>query len=470
MCANVLLMQPPYLTHVISPPIGLGYLASYLMQDGHQVELIDLNLVRHRKEEIIKAVGESQPDLVGISAMCTSIDTVRRITEIVKTTTSRPVVIGGAHASSLPEHTVRFSGADFVVVGEGELTIKELVNTLAAGGRYRDIQGLGYLDEGDFRLNARRPLIEDLDSIPFPAWELIPPRAYRIAPILSSAKATPIAPILTSRGCPYACTFCAAQTIWGKGFRYRSAGSVLDEIEMLMRDFGVREIFVSDDNFNMKAAHAFEFCEEVFRRKLEFPWACPNGLRVDSITPELLDAMKKAGCHLIGLGIESGNQAILDRAGKKLDLSIVRRVCENIDRVGIMAVGFFILGLPGETKETAEQTIAFAKSLKLKRAQFTILAPYPGCELFDDFVSEKNIEEIDWEFLDAYGRHVVQMASLTPEELDHYQKKAAREFYSRPGILLNTLTSQRLSTVAAFTRTKFFRGMTGRWKEEDLLR
>jgi len=238
-------------------------------------------------------------------------------------------------------------------------------------------------------------------------------------------------------------------------------------MEMLVKDHGIKEIFISDDNFNLKKSHAIEVCEEIIRRGLKVDWACPNGLRVDSLTPDLLSLMKAAGCHLIGLGIESSSQEILDRAKKKLDISIVPKVCEDIRKSGIKAVGFFVLGLPGETKETIEQTIDFAKSLPLVRAWFNILAPYPGAEIFNIYARDKNLDTIDWKYLDTSSKHVAQLSSVTPEELDYYQKKAARSFYARPRILIDLALSQRPSTIAAFLRSQFFQNILGRRGSAD---
>ena len=462
MSSRILLLQPQYDTHVVSPPLGLGSLASYLRREGHRVSLLDLNLTHMPQDQFEKHLLELNPDLVGISAMSTGTVAVRELISLINSRVNTPVVVGGAEASALPEHTLRFTGADFVAVGEGEVTLAELVSTLDGAGGVQDVLSLGYLDGDEFKLNRRRELIEDLDSLPFPAWDMIPPRNYRIAPVISAAKRFPIAPILTTRGCPFSCTFCAGHVIWGKTYRRRDPSLVVDEIEMLLNDYGVREIFISDDNFNLKTSHAVMFCKEILRRKLDFTWSCPNGLRVDLLSRELLELMKKAGCHLIGLGIESGNQEILDRAKKNLDLSVVREACGEIDNAGITAVGFFVFGLPGETVETLEQTITLAKSLPLKRAWFNILAPYPGSEVFQEFIRGRELGDLDWEQFNTVGKNIAQLSSVAPEALDRYQKKAAWSFYRRPGILIDLALSQRPSTIAGFLRSRFFREMVRR--------
>lgn len=459
---RILLIQPPYQTHVVNPPLGMGYLASYVKREGHRVELLDLNLLHRKPEWVAAFLHDARPDLVGVSVMCTGIDVVKRLIRLVKETIGAPVVVGGSQVSALPSHSLRYTGADFAVVGEGEITFAELLSELEGGGRFEGVEGLAYFSDGEVRVNERRPLIEDIDSLPQPDWDLMPPKKYRIAPILSSAKKYPIAPLVTSRGCPFDCTFCAGKTIWGRTYRYRSAVAVVDEIEMLMKDFGVREIFISDDNFNLKPSHAVDVCEEIRKRRLKIHWACPNGLRVDSLTPEFLALMKEAGCHLIGLGIESGSQEILDRAKKSLDLSIVPRVCGDITDAGITAVGFFVLGLPGETTQTLEKTIDFAKSLPLKRAWFNILAPYPGSEIFEAFSENKDLDGIAWRCLDTSGKEVAQMSEVSPRELDIYQKKAAKTFYSQPRVLWDLVISQRPATIAAFIRSQFFQNILGR--------
>ena len=201
MNSHILLLQHQYETHVVSPPLGLGQLASYLRREGNRVSLLDLNLTYLSQEQLEKRLMEFSPDLVGVSAMCTGTRAVQGLINVVKSKLDAPVVIGGPQASALPEHMLRLTGADFVVVGEGEVTIAELVVALGGSGGYEDIPGLGYVQGSGFHLNQRRPLIEDLDSLPMTAWDLMPPHDYRIAPILSNAKRFPIAPILTTRGC-----------------------------------------------------------------------------------------------------------------------------------------------------------------------------------------------------------------------------------------------------------------------------
>lgn len=470
MGARVLFIHPPYVTHVVSPPMGIGYLSSYLKREGHEVSLLDLNISTVSREGILQHVREYRPDLVGVPIMCTGMDQVRDIVSVIKRGSDVPVVIGGAQASALPEHSLRFTGADYVVVGEGELTAAELVSALGSSADLSRVLGLGYMVNGEFILNPPRPLVKDLDSLPMPDWDLIAPRNYRIAPILSSAKAFPIAPVVTSRGCPFDCTFCAGKSIWGKTYRYREAVPVVDEIEMLMKDYGVREIFMGDDNFNLKMSHAADICEQILRRGLEFPWACPNGVRVDSLKPDLLALMKRAGCHLVGLGIESGDQAVLDRAKKSLDLSIVPRVCREIDEAGITAVGFFVLGLPGDNRETVQKTIKFSRSLPLKRAWFNILAPYPGSEIFETYLKDRNIDSLEWRSLDTCGDDVAQMSSVSPEELDKLQKRAAFLFYARPRILFDLLISQRPATIISLFRTRFFQKILRRGKDAGTVR
>lgn len=470
MGARILFIHPPYVTHVVSPPMGIGYLSSYLKQEGHDVSLLDLNISPATREGIIERVRQYRPDLIGVPIMCTGMDQVRDVVETVKKHSDVPVVLGGAQASSLPEHSLRFTGADYVVIGEGEITAAELVSALGSSADLGGVLGLGYMSQGEYVQNAPRPMVEDLDSLPMPDWHLINPRNYRIAPVLSSAKAFPIAPVVTSRGCPFDCTFCAGKSIWGKSYRYRQAVPVVDEIQMLMQDYGVREIFMGDDNFNLKTSHAADICEEILRRGMKLPWACPNGVRVDSLKPDLLALMKRSGCHLVGLGIESGDQRVLDMAKKSLDLSIVPRVCKEIDDAGITAVGFFVLGLPGDTRETVEKTMRFSRELPLKRAWFNILAPYPGSEVFEMYLRDRNIGSLEWRALDTCGDDVAQLSDVSPEELDRLQKRAAFRFYARPRIMLDLLLSQRPATIVSLFRTRFFQKILRRGKDAGTVR
>ena len=454
---KVLLLQPNYDVHVLCPPIALGYLASCLERDGHQVNIYDGTLKNASEDDFLAEINRFTPDLVGMTVMSRGHNRVKRIISSIKQRFDVPIVVGGPQVTAFPELALRSLNADFAVVGEGEITICELAKYIASKkGDYDQIDGLGYLTkDGSIKVNKQRSLISDLDQIPFPAWHLMPPSEYRIVPILSPAKGFPIAPIVATRGCPFHCTFCASNVTWHHKFRTRSPENVVAEIKLLVKSFGVREIHIADDNLTLNKKYAEEICDEISKQNLDISWQCSNGVRIDRLDINLLEKMKKAGCYSVGLGIESGNQGVLDGVKKMLDLSVAEKVLLNLKKVGIRSYGFFILGLPGETHQTIRQTIDFAKKNPFDRAWFNILSPYPGSEIFDDWVKDRSIMDIDWDSHDC-STAVMDTVALSANELEDYQARADKEFYLRPRILLDLITHMRFKQIVKLMMTRLF--------------
>jgi len=436
---KIILVLPRIDTYVITPPLGLGYLASSLRVAGHKVMLLDCLVKNIGVGKFRKILELHRPDLVGINTMTSyyteAIRYVRAAKEMgIKT------CLGGPHVSALTQRSLIESGADFILVGEADHSIVELADALEKGGDLSKIDGLAYWEKGKIRINPARKLIADLDSLPFPDWVQLNPNQYPYAPHGAFVKRFPVAPIVTTRGCPFNCSFCASKCVWLRILRFRNPKKVVDEIEMLYTKYGVREIHIEDDNFTSNRKHAEEVCKEIIRRKLDITWACPNGVRIDFLDRELLKLMKKSGCYLLALGIESGNQAILDKMEKHLDLSKVPGILRMIHEVGIETWGFFILGLPGETKQTIMQTIRFAKENEFDRAQFGILTPLPGSTIFEEWAKGKT--DFDWKKFNFYDL-VYVTEGLKGEDLLRLQTKAYRAFYFRPKIVINLIKNIR---------------------------
>lgn len=436
----VLLVQPEYKDSWAAPPLGLGYLASALRKVGEDVAFIDLTLNPMTNDEFKEYISDTRPDLIGISLMVRALPEVRKLITLINEVTDIPIVIGGPQVTIEPEFSLNYTRADYAVAGEGEQSMVDLAKKLNG------------------RIIIKNRLVENLDNLAFPAWDLISPIKYNMNPVLTPVKKTPIAPIITTRGCPYECSFCGGPLVWGKTFRKRSAKNIVDEIELLKDSFGVKEIFISDDNFTLSKQHAINLCKELIDRKLNIPWACPNGIRIDTADDELLGWMRRAGCYLVGFGIESGNQNILDKAHKQLDLKRVKGAVESARRNKLMTYGFFIIGLPGETKKTIRQTIDLAKNLHLDRAYFNILIPFPGTEIFKLYSQKK--KEVDWANIDSGTGMIaegIDYEDLKAEDLVYWQRRALREFYFRPRLIFSVLRHLRLKGIKTMLNLSFFK-------------
>jgi len=461
---KILLIQPKYNDTWASPPIGIGYIASVLENDGYKVDFIDLTLHHLSDTKFKELIMRINPDVIGISLMSRALPECKKLVSKIREVADRPIVLGGPQCTVMPTFTLEYTLADFGIVGEGEITFKELIQSLEAGeGNFNKINGLTFVNKnGKYVVNKPRKFIENLDQIPFPSWHLMKPVEYKIVPALTPIKRTPVAPIITTRGCPFKCSFCGGSIVWKRTFRMRSPHSVVDEIEMLMKDYGVKEIFLSDDNFTLVKEHVIGVCEEIIKRKLNISWACPNGVRIDCLDTEILQVMKEAGCHLLGFGIESGNQKILDKAHKQLDLQLVPKVVKEAKRLGLTTYGFFIIGLPGETIRTIMQTIDFAKSLQLDRAWFNILVPYPGTEVFNKYLKKKPLTKISWANIDASTGMIassIEYKELKEEDLIYWQRRALWEFYLRPEHFISVIKNFSFGSLKTLIRTSFFKNL-----------
>jgi len=462
---KVLLLQPNYDCHVLHPPLGLGYLASSLEKAGHRVAIFDGTLKEAKTEDFLNEIKKFSPDLIGITVLSRGHNQTKELSAEIKKNFSIPIILGGSQVTAYPEKIIEDFGVDFVAVGEAEETLVELVESLQKKkSNFAKIKGLVFRQkDGKIKRTEDRPLVADLDKLPFPAWHLMPPADYRVVPILSPNKGYPVAPIVTSRGCPYFCTFCASNITWRHQFRKRSPKNIVDEIEMLVKKFGVGEIHLTDDNFTLIKEHAMAVCDELIKRNLNIFWQCPNGVRIDSLDLELLRKMRKAGCYSVGLGIESGSPQILKNVKKNLNLALVEEKLVLLKSVGIRAYGFFILGLPGETQKTVRETIDFAKKNPFDRVWFNILTPYPGSEIFEEYVKQQKLtfETVSWGEMD--GNYASYKTAVPLKDLEKYQKKALREFYQRPKIIFDMITHTGFGSVKTFLSSRFFK----RWLKDQ---
>ncbi|MCJ7816575.1 MAG: B12-binding domain-containing radical SAM protein [Candidatus Aenigmarchaeota archaeon] len=437
---SILLIQPNYRhtketgVWMVNVPLGLCYIAAVLRNKGFKTEILDANALNLSPEETAKhAVGF---DAVGVSGMTPAHGFIKELANCLPKTTLK--IAGGPHASGFPEKLLD-AGYDVVVRGEGEYTILEIME----GKEYGQIKGLSYRKGSKIFHNQDREPI-DPDSIPLPARDLLPSNGVDMPYQGMGVQYMPWSPIFTSRGCPFDCYFCNKK-VFGRCFRKRSPESVLNEVEMLVKQYGVKEIDIYDDTFNADLARAEKIVDMIIERKLDIKIRFSNGIRADKITESFLRKLKKAGCIYIAYGIESGNQDVLDRLGKNLKLEQVRFAVKLTKKIGIPVTGFFVLGLLGDNEKTMQQTIDFAKELDLDIAQFTIATPYPGTKFHELVKQNGKFLTEEWENVyHSSGKMVYTYpGTASPEIVEEMYKKAFREFYFRPSYLIKKIARIR---------------------------
>jgi radical SAM superfamily enzyme YgiQ (UPF0313 family) len=404
---RVLLVNPSYpFEEIPRLLVTLPYVAAALRADGHEVEVLDLLLARTTPDKIERRMQRFRPELVGITSVTLNHHLAEGIADVVrKCDETVPIVMGGPHVSFEIEGSFRaLSALDYVAIGEGEHTMRELVRALAGRMDLRDVRGLAGIDRstGEVWRNAARPLEDDLDTLPNPARELMPLARY----LAFDANAS----VVTSRGCPYECIFCSAPAWTGRSVRYRTPSLCVDEIEDLAR-LGFTEISIEDDLFTLYRKHFTAVCDELIRRGNGLRWNAFS--RVDTVNPEVLDLMARAGCQAICFGVESGSQEVLDLVKKKSNLAKVKEAMRMSQDAGISALASFIIGLPGETEATLRKTVEFANELHHEFGSlygFHILSPFPGTEVREK-AAEYGLQILssDWRSYDA--NHVVSQTA-----------------------------------------------------------
>ena len=429
-----------------SPPLGLAYLAAVSEAAGQEVLVYDGDVEDVSLESV---TGEFAPHVVGITANTTQITAAWRDAELVKALGNVFVVLGGPHPTTLPEESAAKPYVDAVVRGEGEAAWLDLLSHLETGGGHEagiqdGIPGISHRGvDGEVVSGPDRiPIpVDDLNAMPLPAWHLFKLDRYtNLQPTVDQVAGASL-PILTSRGCPYRCSYCSQ--IGPRRWRARSVDSVVDEWRWLVREQGAAEIGVLDDSFNIDRQRVLDICQRLVDEGLnQVPWIMINGIRANLADEEVLGAMKRAGCIRAAFGVESGNQDILDTVvDKHLTLEQVRSAFRAARAVGMETIGFFIVGLPGESEETMEDTIRFACELDPVVANFSIATPFPGTDMYETVKREGRILAETWDdFVFFEGKARFEMPGLPAELVERKWKEAYRRFYLRPKRIARTLT------------------------------
>ncbi len=416
-------------------PLGLGYLASSLRENGHEPYIFDMAVEDEPlAAEIERAEEAGRPyHLVGITATTPLIEDAWKAARTVKKY-GLPTLLGGPHLMLLPLESMERPEVDFVLQGEAEFTIVELVDALEHGKDLGRVPGLFWRKDGNVVVNPPAPLVEDLDSIPFPAHDLYKIEKYtNLQPLTDGLdKHARSYTIITSRGCPYHCTYCS-KPITGDTWRGRSVDNIIEEWRWLVKGLGATEIGVTDDIWNLKRDRAKELCRRLIEEGLNtVPWVTVHGMKVNNTDQELFHLMKAAGCKRVGFGVESGDPWILKHVIKKSQtLDMVRDAFRWAKTAGLQTMGFFIFGMPHETEETMERTIQFALELDPDLANFMLAAPFPGTELWNMVVeSGGQVMAQNWQDLAIHSDHArFVMPGYDPELVVRKWKEAYRRFY-----------------------------------------
>ena len=452
--AKIFLIQPPLTADELYargsktsasliPPLGIAYIASYLHKYGHECRILDGVAEPFPLEKICEIASDY--DIVGITVVSTyAVRAIELIQALKKHRSSKLVVVGGPHVTVMPESLLK-QGADYAVIGEGEITMYELVERLSAGGRdLKEVPGLVFSENGQFVYTPPRIHIDPLDQVPLPARHLLPMHLYKNSVARSTRQ--PSHSMLASRGCPGVCTFCSKKT-FGTRTRYFSVDRIVEEFFLLRDKYGAKDVAVWDDNFVTNHEIVFAVCEQLKKRNFNIPWSVES--RIDVVNRKVLYALKEAGCTFIAYGIESGSQRVLDHINKQVTKEEIVEAIHMTKEVGIQIRGYFMLGLSTETKEEMEDTIRFAMELDTELASFTIFVPLPGTAEYrralksGTFIDPKYyLHKVvpEFNFLD-YPIYVPE--GMTASELLSIHRSAYNRYYFRPRFLLRRLLSIR---------------------------
>ena len=422
-------------------PLGLAYIGGVLLQNNYRLKIIDC-AVGISIAELIKALKEEKPDIVGVTALTSTFISTQKVASLIRKLLPHSIiVIGGAHVSAVPREAMSFDCFDVGVLDEGEITFLELVRHIEKNklNNLHNVKGVVYKRGNEFVFTKRRDLIGDLDSIPFPAFDLLPalPK-YSFAPL--SYRRLPVGIMMTTRGCPYRCAFCSREI--NRHYRERSVTNVIDEIEYLIGRFGVKEIRFYDDTFTFNKSRVEQFCEEIKKRKIDIFWTCLT--RTDTVTKQLLNKMKQAGCWQVLFGVESGDQDILNLYKTDFTLGQSEQAVRWAKEVGLSIRAEFIFGLPAESKISLKKSFDFAKKLGVDYVHFNRFFPAPGTEVYNNLRTDgfKMDFSKGLSLIDPFG-DIYLPEKLTRKEAEGFLYSAYRKFYLRPGYILKRLISIR---------------------------
>lgn len=444
----------------VSEPLGIAYIAGYLESQNIpvRIRIIDAPALNLTIDDVVKEVVQGQYNIIGISMLTPAFGIVKALCRKIKEVYPEGmIVLGGAHCTVLPERTLKeINDAQIVCIGEGELTMAEIAKA-DDFAKLDQVMGICYRSNNKVIRTETRPFIKDLDIIPPPARSLLPMEKYHLtASRVSGESYCPT--IIVARGCPFSCTFCSRS--FGRTFRAHSIERIISEIRSLINEYNISQINIEADTLTVKKEFLKDICNALIENGIsrKIKWTCES--RVDTVDEETLRLMRKAGCWQISYGVETGSQRLLDIINKGVTIKQIENTFRLTKKVGITIRGFFMLGLPTETREESMTTIGFAKKLNPLWAQFTITVPYPGTKMFEDLDQAGKIRTYDWAKYNTWsgwkGEDEIPFIpeGRTIEELRELQKHALRQFYIRPSVFIRFI-----KTIQSFyDLKKFFMG------------
>ena len=433
---QVTFVNPPYPTgshrHPPFIPLGIGYLAAVLEKNGYDVNVIDCQALELTLKEVENELHKRQPDVVGLTSTTLTYKSALEIIKVAKKALPNCLtVIGGSHVTFWDDKALQeCPQLDIVVRKEGENTFLELLQKLEAGKSFSDVLGITYREGEKIVRTPDRPYIEDLDSLPFPAFHLFPLNKF-------NKYGNIIFPVMTSRGCVYWCEFCTAVRMFGRKYRMRSPKKVVDEIEFLYKKYGEKQYTFYDDAFTVDQARTEEICDEILRRGLKIRWDCET--RVDMVTKDLLQKMRAAGCIAVWYGVEAGSQKVRDAMGKGISTQQTLNTFKWTQEAGLIAVASVILGFPGETKETAWESVKLLEKINPDEIGIYIATPYPGTPMYD------YVTKMDWLKIHDFNKYdtatpTFESPTMSMKELREIHDKAHQSFYLRPTYVIRAFS------------------------------
>lgn len=439
--SKVVFVRPPNLQKagdwkkqgVIRCPLNLGMLASYIRREGgYNCKIVDFEIIRAgTPEEMADCIASQAPKYVCFTTLTPRFPTVVRTAQRLKEMLPDVVtIVGGPHVSGNPQAAI-FDGIDYGVAGEGEQALLELLQCLDAGDNPSNIENLMLRDgDGQVKVNPWRAFIADLDSLPFPAWDLMDIDEYLDPENYTGAHMA----IFTGRGCPFNCKFCASAATWKRHYRVRSVDSVIDEIRCIVNELGIRNIMFWDDTVAVNRDRLFEICKRLIEEQIDITYVVQT--RAEDVDAELVRALKDSGCSRLHIGVESGNEEILEQTGKQLTKDDMRRAVRTMKQENMPSIASYIIGLPGDTHETIQETIDFAFELDATQSKFMILGVFPGTQYYQLACQKGLVDQFSFDQMEAlnyYDSVAINLSNVSDEDLLRYQDQAYARYDSIRG-------------------------------------